>query len=277
MKRALIVEGGAMRGIFSIGVLDVLIEKNFYDFDQCIGVSAGSTAVASYLAGMQGRNYLITTDYSTRDEFISLSKYLRGKHFMDLDWLWNHCETHYPLDVSKILDRGIEFKIGVTNVNTGLIEYIKPTKDNAIDLLKASCALPLVYRKPVIVEGTAYMDGGIADPIPVEEAIRSGAKEIIIIRSRKKDYRMKAKRKGLSYYLLNKYPKLRDVVHHRPHKYNQSISLLRHAHEGIHIIEINPPEGFETTRFTKDKKVLDKDYQLGIETGNALIKQLCEA
>lgn len=85
---ALVVEGGALRGVFSTGVLDGFLEAGFHPFDFFIGVSSGASNLAAYLAGMKGRNRKIYLDYSLRPEFISLARFLRGGHLMDLDWLW---------------------------------------------------------------------------------------------------------------------------------------------------------------------------------------------
>lgn len=226
-KRALVVEGGAMRCIFLIGVLDRFIANDFYDFDLCIGVSAGSTTIAAYLAGMYGRNYRVTADYSTRKEFINAFNFIRGKHYMDLKWLWDHCERYDPLDVEKMLARGIDFYVGVTSVDAGEVEYIQPTRDNTISLLMASCAIPIVYRSPIKVNDKSYVDGGIADPIPIEEALGHGANEIVIIRSRKKEFQMLSKRNKIQDFLLRDYPKVREAVNKRGTRYNASIDLIR--------------------------------------------------
>lgn len=273
-KRALVVEGGAMRSIYSIGVLDTLIKNNYYDFDICIGVSAGSTAIASYLAGMHKRNYRVTIDYSTRKEFISKKKFLSGGHYMDLDWLWDYCETYDPLDVKKILDRNIDFYVGVTSTSNGKIEYLKFTDKNAVSLLKASCALPIAYKNPVKVGGKMYFDGGISDPIPVEEAINRGASEIIVIRSRKTEYVMPNKKNIMQKIILKNYPKINESLSMRSKKYNSSIDIIRKNHKGVKIIELNPPNEFKTSRFTKDKDILNSDYELGLKFGEELLGKL---
>ena len=270
-KYGLVVEGGAMRSIYSIGVLDALIENNYYNFDICIGVSAGSTALASYLAGMHKRNYRVTTDYSTRKDFISKRKLLKGGHYMDLDWIWDYCEKYDPLDVEAIVNRKIRFLVGVTSVETGQIEYIDFDKENSIDLLKASCALPIAYKRPVKVEGRKYFDGGIADPIPVEEAVKRGANQLLVIRSRKEDFRMKDKSNKLQSFILHKYKNINKSISKRSKRYNSSIEFMRKEHDGINIIEINPPSDFQTSRFTKDKKILNDDYKLGLESGYKLV------
>lgn len=273
-KRALVVEGGAMRGIFSIGVLDAFIEAEYYDFDMCIGVSAGGTTLAAYLAGMYGRNFRVTADYSTRKEFINIFNYFKGGHFMDLDWLWTHCERYDPLNIEQISRRNIDLYIGVTSVESGNIEYIPFTKDNGVELLKATCALPIAYRKPVEVNNLLYFDGGISDPIPVEEAIRRGATEIIVIRSRKKPFKMENKKNKVQDFLLRDYPKINESLSRRSRVYNSSLDTLRKTNSGINIIEINPPEAFQTSRFTQNQEILITDYNLGLDHGRELLNKI---
>ncbi|MGB3366628.1 MAG: patatin family protein [Acidaminobacteraceae bacterium] len=270
-KRALVVEGGAMRSIYSIGILDTLIKSNYYDFDMCIGVSAGSTALASYLAGMHKRSYRVTTEYSTRKNFISKRNFIKGGHYMDLDWLWNYCEIHDPLDIDLILKRKINFFVGVTSASTGNSEYLSFTKNNGADLLKASCALPIAYKNPVKVEDFMYFDGGISDPIPIEEAIKLGANEIIVIRSRKKEFEMENKKNKVQKFMLRKYSKINESLSRRSTRYNDSIKLIRKEDKNVKIIEINPPGEFRSSRFTTDKEILNLDYELGIKSGYELL------
>ena len=181
---ALVVEGGAMRGIFSTGVLDAFLENHFNPFQIAVGVSAGATNIASYLAEMFQRNYKVYTDYSTRPDFINWWKFIKGGHLVDLDWLWNLTIKEIRLDLDKILDSKTQFYIGVTQVSTGESVFLKPAKDNLEEILKASSALPIFYRKFVSINETAYVDGGLADPIPVDEAYRRGAKKkILVLRS----------------------------------------------------------------------------------------------
>lgn len=273
-KTALVVEGGAMRGIFSTGVLDSFIQNNFNPFDLCVGVSAGSTNIAAYLAHMYKRNYTIYTDYSLRKEFISLRKFILGKHLVDLDWLWDISIREYRLDLETILSQKSQFRIGLTNVETGTIEYFVPQKENLEDLLKASSALPVFYRGFVSINNTLYADGGVSDPIPVMEAVRQNATKILVIRSRPYGKTLESKgSQALSAIALRKYPKLVEAIRARVNVYAQSLQFLRNPPKGISIIEVNPPDDFLTERLTKDKHILDADYRKGIETGIRIMKK----
>lgn len=272
---ALVVEGGAMRGIFSTGVLDAFLENHFNPFQIAVGVSAGATNIASYLAEMFQRNYKVYTDYSARPDFINWLKFIKGGHLVDLDWLWNLTIKEIRLDLDKILNSKTQFYIGVTQVSTGESVFLKPAKDNLEEILKASSALPIFYRKFVSINETAYVDGGLADPIPVDEAYRRGAKKILVLRSRPRSYNMKANSLLLkiSGLYLKEYPKLIKAIANRATRYQQAIAFMRQPPEGVQIIEVNPPETFQTKRLTKDVTVLEQDYQTGYEVGLKIMDQ----
>jgi Predicted esterase of the alpha-beta hydrolase superfamily len=265
---ALVVEGGAMRGIFSAGVLDAFLSHGFNPFDLCVGVSAGATNLASFLAGMYQRSYTVYTDYSLRPEFLSWYKFLAGGHLLDLDWLWDITIKELRIDIPKLINSKQRFLIGVTGVVDGKSHQLVPTTENIEELLKASSSIPVLYRNHVCIDGQAYVDGGLADPIPVETAYRHGARRILVIRSRKKDYAMSANTPSLLYrHYLKDYPQLCRAALERPARYAEAIEFLRNPPPDVQVIEINPPDDFKTGRITKNIQVLKADYHLGVEAG----------
>lgn len=273
-KTALVVEGGAMRGIFAAGVLDAFMEQAFLPFDMVIGVSAGSINAAAYLANQHGRNYQVFTDYSLRSEYISWKKFLLGGHLMDLDWSWDITGKELPIDVDLLFEKNIDFEIGITRNVDGSSKFIQATPENLSDVMKASCSVPLFYRKFLKVDGEIVADGGVSAPIPVERAIEKGASKIMVIRSRKSDYRMKnGNENKLSRFLFRKHPGLAKAIQKRPDIYNRSIELINHPPAGVEIIDICPADSFSTKRFTQDKEILDKDYKLGKEQGIEAIER----
>lgn len=271
---ALVVEGGAMRGIYSAGVLDAFIEEDYNPFKWCIGVSAGAVNIAAYLASMKGRNYRVFTEYSTQPEFVSLRKYLAGGHFIDLDWLWEETIRDMRLDLARIVNNRSAFYVGATNMKTGKIEYIRPTVENVEEVVKASSAIPVLYRNPVALGGVPYVDGGVADPIPLGKALDLGAKKIVVIRSRKRSYRMAPRKALYESWKLKGHPELLDAVRRRPEVYNSQIDSIRQGCEGVAILEVCPPESFRTSRLTKDPEVLREDYRQALEQGRELVNKL---
>lgn len=183
-ETALVVEGGGMRGVFSTGLLDGFLEQNFNPFQLCIGVSAGATSIAAYLAEMHGRNRKIYTKLSVGPEFISIARFLGGGHMMDLDWLWDLTISRMRLKLDKIYSRERKFLVGLTEVATGETVYKETSAGDLEHVLKASSALPLFYRSFPEVDGRPMTDGGVSVAIPVEEAVRMGARRVMVIRSR---------------------------------------------------------------------------------------------
>jgi predicted patatin/cPLA2 family phospholipase len=264
-KSALIVEGGALRGVFSTGLLDGFLEARFNPFDLFIGVSSGASNLAAYLAGMIGRNRRIYLDYSLRPDFISFQKFLRGGHLLDLDWLWDITIREIRLDLATIYSRANPFVVVLTDAQTGNAHYKLTGAHDLEHVLKASSAMPLLYRAYPEVDGRPMADGGVADSIPVAEAIRRGARRIMVIRSRHRDYR---KRPGLSEHIMRwhvrRYPSLQRAMMKRVECYNEAVALIRKPPAGVSIIEICPPESFRVSRLSQDRMVLQEGYEQGL-------------
>ena len=273
-KTALVVEGGGMRGIFSTGVLDAFMKQSFNPFDLCIGVSAGANNTAAYLGQMYQRNYKVFTDYSVRPDFISWKKFVRGGHLMDLDWLWETTIRELQIDRETLFQSPSQFVIGVTEVERGRSVYLEPNDHNLEQLLKASSAIPVIYRSFVEVDGVKYVDGGITDSIPVLEAYRRGANKIMVLRSRPQSYMMhKSKNNLLTRWALHGYPRLLRALENRAHTYQEAIAFIRKPPAGVQVIEVNPPEGFRTERMTKELEILAADYKLGYDIGEQLVRE----
>ncbi len=261
---ALVVEGGALRGVFSTGLLDGFLEANFNPFDLCVGVSSGASNLAAYLAGMIGRNARIYMEYSLRPDFISFSKYLRGGHLLDLDWLWEVTIREIRLDLGTVYSRGNPFIVVMTDVHTGEAIYQLTSAGDLEQVLKASSAMPIFYRGYPQVGGRPMTDGGVADALPVGEAIRRGARRVMVIRSRPRDYRKGA---GVAEWVLRRhvrqYPLLRQAMATRSRRYNEAVALIRKPPEGVSIIEICPPGNFRVSRLSKDRLILQEGYEQG--------------
>ncbi len=271
-NRALIVEGGAMRGVFSCGILDHFLEQNFSPFDSFWGVSAGASNLAAYLANMPGRNRKIYLDYSLRKEFITPSRLFMGGDMMDLDWMWKITLEELGIDKKVIQADSRPFFLGVTRQDTGQAEYLTPNVEMLAETMKASSAVPILYRKGVSLNGTRYVDGGVADAIPIEQAIKRGATKIMILRSRPASYRKsKAKFNSITKRMLKDTPALIEPMMTRDIRYNQALSVIENPPKGVEIIQICPPEKFKLKRLSRSPEPLRVAYELGIEAGKEAI------
>jgi len=262
---ALVVEGGAMRGVFSTGLLDGFLEQGFDPFAMGIGVSAGAGNLAAYRARMHGRNLKIYTDYSLRPEFMNLKRFLYGGHLMDLDWLWRTTIAEIRLDLDTIYaDPGRPLIVCLADVRTGEAVYRKTEAADLEPLLKASSAMPILYRTFPRIDGRPMADGGLVDPLPVGEAIRRGARRIMVIRSRPSGYE---KKEGLIQYTLNWqlrcFPHLKEAMANRVKGYNETVALIRRPPPGITITEICPPDTFRSSRLSRDPRILLEGYEQG--------------
>nr|WP_241496635.1 patatin family protein [Aeromonas caviae] len=263
-----------MRGIFAAGVLDAFLAKGKTQFDHCIGVSAGAVNLAAYLAGQQGRNHRVITDYSCRPEFINFGKFLRGGHWLDLDWLWGITIREIRLDLAHFAANPVPLTVVTTRVADGQAAYLRATAEELEQQIKASCSVPLAYRHFVRIGGEAMTDGGVADSIPVRHAYEQGARDITVVLSRPLGYRKRAPRlPALHRYLLRQTPALARASLSRHQSYNDAIDFIRRPPRDCRVRVIVPPAGFRVGRMTTDKDRLEQGYQMGWQAGLAYLAQ----
>ncbi|MCG6938345.1 MAG: patatin family protein [Gammaproteobacteria bacterium] len=255
-KTALVVEGGTFRSVFSSGVLDGFIGRQFNPFDFSIGVSAGAANLAFYIAGKRGKSYQIFIDLINSNKFISCRRFIKGGHLLDLDWLFACYLDNEMLDQGKAFSTSLPLYVCVTDANSGKAEYIIATKNNFKPLVKASMALPLIYRKFPQLDGREMTDGGVADSIPVLQAIQFGATKIIVIRARHESYLKKDTiiHKFIRWKTRN-HPALVQTMRQRVQHHSNTIDLIRNPPQDIQIIEVCPPEDFDIGRFSRDTSV----------------------
>ncbi|QIZ78569.1 patatin-like phospholipase family protein [Ferrimonas lipolytica] len=273
-QTALVVEGGALRAVFSCGVLDGFMDANFKPFDSLWGVSAGATNVAAYQAQMRGRNQKIYTDLAQRPQFMQPLALLRGGDVMDLDWLWQVSMAELGFDNDTFAQQPQPVFVAVTHRDQGTPHYLRANTSNIVELIKASSALPLLYRAGVELEGERYVDGGVADSIPVQAAIAHGATKIMVLRSRSANYRKPAPNAPrLLKRLLRNTPGLIEPMLSRAQHYNFSVELIRNPPAGIEIIEICPPKSFQPSRFSRQTKLMEQGYQLGLDAAASAMQR----
>lgn len=272
-KTALVVEGGGMRGVFAAGVLDAFFERDFDPFDLYLGISAGACNLASHLAGQHRRNLRIYTTMMTRPAFLNVIKFMRGGHWMDLDYLWRAIDQEDPLDVPAIFRRAKHDLTAVcTSAESGEPLYLQPRADNCSLVLKGSSALPFLYRGPIEVDGLSIIDGGITDPIPAQEAHRRGALRIVVVRTRPAAYRKKrGLEQTLSAFAMRARPILAQAVKHQPQNYGRCVDFLESPPGGVEILQIAPETPLATGRTTQRVTALLNDYELGRRHGEAFV------
>jgi predicted patatin/cPLA2 family phospholipase len=274
---ALVVEGGGMRGGFSAGVLDVFLENDFDPFSIYGGTSGGAMNLSSYLSRQHGRNFRIYRDICTDKQFISFGKYLRGGHWLDLDWLWWQMASSEPFDVHRAMQavQGKQLYFATTRVDTGGAEYLSPSASSWMDCLKASAALPVLYRDFIELSGVSYTDGGVSDPLPFAHAARLGADVIVVIRSRPSAYRMRSNWGGC--FAAAKYRKhagLKSSLLQHATIYNYQAETIQKRSQTGSLISIAPDESTAAGRTLVTHSSIEGDYQSGRTAGKRFLENM---
>lgn len=281
---ALVVEGGAMRGIFAAGVLDQFMQADYYPFDFAMGVSAGATNLAAYVTRQPGRSHTIITEYATRRDFFSPVRALRGGDLTDVDWLWNYANNQLPLKTQS-LATSLPFYAVVSRVRDGEPRYLRVTPNNVHALMVASCALPFAFRKPVIIDDVRYVDGGVSDSIPVRKAFEMGARDITVVLSRPWGYHKKetppSPELTLSQKMMQRAVKrmfgndaeIWQTMHERAADYNRALEFIENPPPGCRINVIAPPEEFAVGRLTMKDAKLEAGYAMGLTAAQQFLQQ----
>ena len=267
-ENAIVVEGGAMRGIFASGVLDAFHEHRFQPFDLAIGVSAGTCILASYLGEQRGRNRTVYTRYMTRPEFISGARFFRGGHWVDFDWLWGETERDVPIDRARLFASYAKYVVAATSYATGEPLFFEPTVENLATVIKGSCSLPILCRDAVQFEGQRLLDGGIAAPIPAQEAYRRGARRILVIRSRPAAFvKQPSSFSWLTSLVFRASPPFANALRDAHARYRAAVEFLHAPPPDCTIVHVAPDAPLATRRTTQDLRSLERDFAVGREAG----------
>ncbi|WP_455628161.1 patatin-like phospholipase family protein [Parabacteroides chinchillae] len=270
-QTGLVLEGGGMRGIFTVGVLDYFMDNNIR-FSYTIGVSAGASNGISYASWQRGRSRFSNIDLLKIYNYIGLRRLLQGKGYIDLDFLfYTYPEKYYPFDYDTYFRSSERFVVVTSNCLTGKAEYYEEKKDpkKLLDVLRASCSLPVMC--PVAhVNGIPMVDGGVCDAIPVHRAIEDGYKKNVIILTRNKGYRKANKDFYLPGFIYRKYPTIREQLKLRYRSYNNVLDYIDQLEAEDKAIVIRPQNPITVGRTERDVKKLSELYDEGYECGRMI-------
>jgi len=272
----LVLEGGAMRGMFSCGVMDVLME-NGIKFDAAAGISAGAVFGCNYKSKQIGRALRYNKRFGRDPRYCSFRSLLTTGDLYGAEF----CYQTLPNELD-IFDRvtfsmnPMRFYIGATNIGTGKIEYHRCSNGGKEDLLwmRASASMPLVSR-PVEINGNLYLDGGIADPVPYRLLEKLGYDKMVVILTQPKEYRKKkTKLTLLMQIFLAKYPKVIKAMKRRHLIYNAQMEELQKLEKEGKICIIRPAKPLGISRTENNPEKLEKVYQLGRAAATKQLKQI---
>jgi predicted patatin/cPLA2 family phospholipase len=272
----LVLEGGGFRGIYTAGVLDVLLERNIL-FDYVIGVSAGAAYGVSYVSGQYKRN-LAVNRYVSDKRYCSWQNYIRTGNYFNWDFVFKEIPLNLiPFDYGRFSGSGIRMRIVVTNCVTGKAEYYDmagTSPDLFRDLLTATSSLPFISRMRCI-NGQYYMDGGISDAIPVNQAFRDGNRRIVAVLTRQRGYR---KTKSGSYILMKliyrKYPEMVKAFRERAERYNRTLEALEEMEHAGKAFIIRPGMELPVARMENNPDKLRKVYESALDEMQEIIPAL---
>ncbi|WP_329383228.1 patatin family protein [Anaerofustis butyriciformans] len=263
-KGGLVLEGGGMRGVYTAGVLDFFIDKDIY-FENTYGVSAGICHACSYLAKQRDRAYRVNVDYLDDKRYASFYSLVTTGDYFGVKMVYEDIPNKlYPFDKKTFEEYEGNLYSVVTNMKTGEAEYIKlKDMDKDIIYVRASSSLPLLSRI-VKVDGKEYLDGGIADSIPIEKAIKDGNEKNVVVLTQPNGYR-KEKNKLLPVMKIKykKYPNFINSMANRHINYNNSLDKIKEEEEKGNVFVIRPSESLDITRLEKNKYKLEALYNLG--------------
>ena len=277
-KTGLVLEGGAMRGLFSAGVMDVFME-NGITFDGCVGISAGAVFGLNYKSNQIGRSIRYNLKYCKDPRYCSFKSLFTTGDLYGVDFCYR--VLPYELDIfdyKAFKKNPMKFYIGATDVNTGKCLFHLCSDGGVFDMtwMRASASMPLVSRI-VEVEGFKLLDGGIADSVPYRFMEKEGYNRNVIILTQPKGYR-KSKNKLLPVMkvVLRKYPKLVHAMEIRQDMYNKQMrGIDRREKEGTSFV-IRPPKDLGIGRTENDPAKLKEVYDIGRAEGLRVLDSLKE-
>ena len=278
MKLGLIDAGGGLRGVYAAGVLDFCMDHSL-SFDCCIGISAGSANVTSYLAHQRGRNLHFYCEYAMRKQYMSMWNYLRTGSYINMDYVYgtlSNAGGENPLDYPALAANPAQLFVVAQEAVSGNAVYFSKSdlKQDDYRILMASSSIPGVNR-PYEINGTLYYDGALGDPIPIEKAFSEGCDRVVVLLTKPVSVpREPGKDPLLAKKIRRKYPRSADNMLHRAEKYNRSVELCKQYQQQGKVLIVAPETTEGVTTLSKEPSALKRLYQRGYEDGQNILDWL---
>lgn len=275
MKKGLILEGGAMRGMFTAGVIDEMM-KNGIEYDGIIGVSAGAAFGCNYKSNQIGRSLRYNMKYCNDKRYSGIESLIKTGNIFNTDFAYGTIPLDLDIfDFDAFEKNPMEFYVVCTDIETGKPVYHKyeGKSDHGFDWIRASASMPLVSRI-VEIDNQKLLDGGISDSIPVKQFQSMGYDKNVVILTQPEDY-MKTKNKMMPFVrtLYHKYPNLIKAMEQRHIHYNDTLSYIKEQERQGNLYVIRPKEALRIHKVEKNPDTLKAVYKLGRET---IIQQMAD-
>ena len=265
MKTGLVMEGGGMRGMFTCGAIDVLME-NGVAFDGAGGISAGAVFGCNFKSRQIGRPIRYNKRFCRDKRYKSLRSLLTTGDLYGVDFCYRELPDELDMfDRKTFRENPMEFYVGATDVDTGESVYHRCVDGGEADMqwMRASASMPLVSRV-VEIEGRRLLDGGVVDPTPYFYMKKLGYGRCVVILTQSETYRKeKSPALPLIRFALRKYPRLAEAMEKRPERYNAHIAAICADEKAGKCLVIRPPAPLPVHRTENDPDRLEQAYQIG--------------
>jgi len=276
VRRGLVLEGGAMRGMFTSGVLDVLME-NKIEFDGAIGVSAGATFGCNFKSRQIGRVIRYNKRFSRDWRYCSLRSLIFTGDLYGADFCYNRIPNQLDVfDLEAYRENPMEFYCVASDCVTGKPIYKKLETCDGHDLtwMRASASMPIASRV-VEVDGHKLLDGGMTDSIPLKYFEGIGYKRNVVILTQPRDFKKQSSGlMGVMKIMLGKYPRIVEAMKNRAESYNQETKEIFEKADRGEVFVICPEKSLGISRTEKNPDELQRVYDEGRRIGNARLKEL---
>lgn len=278
MKKGLVLEGGAMRGMFTAGVIDVLMEKNV-TFDGAVGVSAGAAFGVNMKSKQIGRVLRYNLKYAGKDYYASWRSWRRSGNLYAANFCYHVLPEQLDVfDKEAFKKNPMRFWCVATDSATGKPVYHELRDAGYTDLewIRASSSIPF-FAHPVAIRGHYYFDGGVSDSIPYDFLKQQGFDKKVVITTQPKEYRKtKSKLLPVEKMVLRKYPAVVEKLKTRAEDYNAVLSKIEHDEEAGKCFVIRPPYALEIGTVEKDKDEIRRVYEIGRKEAERILPNLVE-
>ncbi|HHU52810.1 MAG TPA: patatin family protein [Clostridiaceae bacterium] len=274
---ALIFEGGGMRASFSSGVLNVLLEEEYY-FDYVCGVSAGASCTINYLSRDQERARKSFIDIAKYPEFGGWGHFVKGNGFFNAKWIYEEtCRDILPFDIDTFNANPARMKISAIEADSALPRFWDKTQltklEQLVQAVRASSTLPIMMP-PLTIDGKIYYDGGLRNGLELDTARNDGMTRFVVVLTREKNYRktIQSHRPLLRFY-LRRYPKLLKLLAQRHLNYNKTLDELSALENSGHALLIYP-EKMAINSSCRDLAALEANYEQGYRQARQILPKL---
>jgi len=276
MKRGLVLEGGAMRGLFSAGIIDVMMENDIWP-DGAIGVSAGAAFGCNYKSRQIGRAIRYNMRFAKDGRYSGFWSLLRSGDYFNAEFAYHIVPMQYDVFDSKTFEENpMEFIIVCTDVETGKAVYkkLETFNDETLEWIRASASMPVVSRI-VELEGHKLLDGGVADSIPLKHFETMGYDRNIVILTQPDGYQKEHnKLMTLIRWSLRKYPNMIEALDKRHLMYNDELSYVKAAEQAGRCLVIRPERAIPIGHLSHDPEQMKLVYEMGRTTGLKNIERI---